>query len=379
MIEQTLLTLRPKASPKPLIRVGGDQDGAYLLPDDLVGIRACFSPGVSNRKDFEDELTDRYGITCHMCDFSSDVERFRTPLRRKQSFKKKWLDVNNSPDSISLESWVNELSPKPEDDLLLQMDIEGAEYRNLLHTPEKILRRFRIIIIELHRLRTCLDEKEFRKELGPLLELLDKHFICVHAHPNNCCGDFLLEENGWNIPNVHELTFLRRDRWQSAPSESLQQPLLPHPLDIRGNVASKPPIFLNEHWLESGRRQTESEIKMLRDQVDYLQRALHEARADFQETTAHLHRLARNAVATIPRESGGPNGTLVDLASGKSFVLSSTHRASPKNCLVSERRPFFFHTAHGRNQSICVDLGSRHELHELIHACPVLTTTATVG
>ena len=26
--------LRPKASPKPLIRIGADEDGAYLLPDD---------------------------------------------------------------------------------------------------------------------------------------------------------------------------------------------------------------------------------------------------------------------------------------------------------------------------------------------------------
>ena len=37
---------RPKLVGKELIRIGGKGDGAYLLPDDLSGISACFSPGV---------------------------------------------------------------------------------------------------------------------------------------------------------------------------------------------------------------------------------------------------------------------------------------------------------------------------------------------
>lgn len=72
--------LRPVPCPYPLVRIGGDSDGAYLIPDDLDGITNCFSPGVNNYKSFEDELSLRYGITCHMCDFTSDVERFKTPL-----------------------------------------------------------------------------------------------------------------------------------------------------------------------------------------------------------------------------------------------------------------------------------------------------------
>ena len=36
---------------------------------------------------------------------------------------------------------------------ILQIDIEGAEYRNLLITDSITLNRFRIIVIELHGLR----------------------------------------------------------------------------------------------------------------------------------------------------------------------------------------------------------------------------------
>jgi hypothetical protein len=38
--------LYPVEGGHPLIRVGPDGDGGYLLPDDLSGIVACFSPGV---------------------------------------------------------------------------------------------------------------------------------------------------------------------------------------------------------------------------------------------------------------------------------------------------------------------------------------------
>ena len=36
-----------------LLRIGGDSDGGYLLPDDLENISSCFSPGVSDIFDFE--------------------------------------------------------------------------------------------------------------------------------------------------------------------------------------------------------------------------------------------------------------------------------------------------------------------------------------
>jgi FkbM family methyltransferase len=270
----TIEIIKPKPCPFPLIRVGGNKDGAYLLPDDLKGIKACFSPGVNNKKEFEDELLEKFEIVSHMCDFSSDVEKLKTPLKPGQTFKKKWLDVNGDKDSISLSDWVTDQEPDANDDLLMQMDIEGAEYRNILNTPENILQRFRIIVIELHGLDVVNQPEKYKNLLEPLLILLGKYFICVHAHPNNCCGDVMLSGSELNIPKVLELTFLRKDRWNRVRHNESHTPLLPHPLDIPYNVPRKPPLFLNEHWLESGKRAPESIIKMLTDQVNYLEREL---------------------------------------------------------------------------------------------------------
>ena len=46
----------------PLVRIGGEGDGGYLLPDDLKGIRKCFSPGVSTTAEFEKHVARTYGI-----------------------------------------------------------------------------------------------------------------------------------------------------------------------------------------------------------------------------------------------------------------------------------------------------------------------------
>lgn len=238
----------PKPSPCELVRIGGDSDGAYLVPDDLEGVQACFSPGVFNFKDFEDELASRYGIRSYMCDFSSDVEKFATPMiQGMQVFDKKWLDVSGDSNSFTLDEWVNLYVPDASCDLLLQMDIEGAEYRNLLGASRQTLNRFRIIVVEMHGLHSFTNRDEAEKGLIPALKKLSSTHICVHAHPNNCCGDFFYKGAGMKIPHVIELTFLRRDRLRRKGAR-LIEPSLPHPRDIKQNVDCFPPLCLDENW-----------------------------------------------------------------------------------------------------------------------------------
>jgi hypothetical protein len=71
-----------------------------------------------------------------MMDFSSDANASRTPLvEGKQTFLKKWLSPSPGCDNVSLVDWV---APMEEHgtNFLLQIDIEGAEYLNLLATPQ---------------------------------------------------------------------------------------------------------------------------------------------------------------------------------------------------------------------------------------------------
>ena len=47
-LKELIKALRPVQTKIRLIRVGGANDGGYLIPDDLEGIAACFSPGVAD-------------------------------------------------------------------------------------------------------------------------------------------------------------------------------------------------------------------------------------------------------------------------------------------------------------------------------------------
>lgn len=351
--------MRPQPSPKPLIRLGGYRDGAYLVPDDLEGVSACFSPGVSGVKHFEDELFDAYGIPSHMCDFSSDIKQFKTPLKDGQTFKKLWLDVEGKPNSITLENWVSELAPGS-DDLLLQMDIEGAEYRNLLTVPDTVLKRFRIIVVELHRLGAVHNKVDFERELGPLLGRLGKHFRCVHAHPNNCEGEFQVPGTSLNLPRVHELTFLRRDRFRGRKA-TFNKPQLPHPLDISQNNEGKTPVFLNEHWFE-GDRSLASELKLAKDQL-----AFHKRQQQLmQEAVAEAEIVRADVQAVLTEQKGEPKGASGrELAQGRSFTLSSRHAASPPTNVVKPSQPYLFHTKMEARPRITVDLGQVHVLDSL--------------
>jgi hypothetical protein len=65
---ETLSALWPVDTGHKLIRVGGELDGGYLVPDDLDGIVACFSPGVGGSASFEADLRKRSNIPIHLCD-----------------------------------------------------------------------------------------------------------------------------------------------------------------------------------------------------------------------------------------------------------------------------------------------------------------------
>jgi hypothetical protein len=355
--------LKPKPSAHSLIRIGGNQDGSYLVPDDLSGIGACFSPGVNNFKNFEDILVDTYGIDCHMCDYSSDEHLFQTPLKDgKQTFRKKWLDVKTEGDNISLDDWIGETSPAG--DLLLQIDIEGAEYRNLLTVSDGALSRFRIIVLEVHGLAYMANSLILRNVLAPFFKRLDRFFSVVHAHPNNCCGEFIIPDTGIRIPNILELTYIRKDR-VASPTYA---PLLPHPLDVSRNVPTNPPLFLGDEWLENG-RPLESKLKMMEDRLEDLT-----SRSTAQPTNSSteytelilrcLQTITEKTAALAARTSTG-DAELRDVAAGRPYALSSSYGDTEGTGIVLPSDTFFFHTDFGKNQFIGVDLGAVYDVRQI--------------
>jgi len=228
--------LHPVTCDKALIRLGPVGDGGYLVPDDLAGIEACFSPGVGFSSLFEKDCADR-GMKVFLADGSVDAAKYHHELF---VFMKKYIGMVTDNHSMSIDDWVKSSMPDSQSDLLLQMDIEGSEYEVLLTLSDDLLKRFRIILIEFHSLEE-LRSKAFFKIASQVFEKLLQTHTCVHTHPNNCSG--LISYKGFKIPKVLEFTFLRNDRI-SSPSFAK---IFPHPLDA-DNTEDKPSLPLPKCW-----------------------------------------------------------------------------------------------------------------------------------
>ena len=204
-LERFIIKFRPKSVGKKLVRIGGKGDGAYLLPDDFIGISKCFSPGVDTTSNFEEELAERYDIHSFMVDFSV----VKPPIESEFfTFDKKFLGNKNNEKFIRLEDWVKN-NTNDNSDLILQMDIEGAEYEVIIDTPHEIFKKFRIMAIEFHFLDMIFNKNAF-KMVEAVFDKLSYDFTVAHIHPNNSRP--IIIKNSIEIPELLEFTFLRNDR-----------------------------------------------------------------------------------------------------------------------------------------------------------------------
>jgi hypothetical protein len=238
-IKDLIKKIRPIKTEFELIRLGTNEDGGYLVPDDLTDIACCVSPGVGQTVTFETDLLNRFGIGTH----SADGTITELPLNFKpKSYIKKNVNAFNDDQNMTLENWcVNLWDWSLNKDMLLQMDIEGAEYEVLLSTPDYVLKKFRIVVIEIHRLEQW-PNPGFLFMVEALFNKLLQHFYCVHIHPNNV-HNYYQSYGGINFPGVMEITFHRKDRIKNiSPRFDF-----PHKLDFP-NSKQKPDHPLPEFW-----------------------------------------------------------------------------------------------------------------------------------
>ncbi|MFC1531366.1 FkbM family methyltransferase [Gemmatimonadota bacterium] len=229
--------MRPRHDQKALVRVGGDGDGGYLVPDELDGIEAVFSPGVNDNIAFEADMLRR-GVRAHLLDAS--IETVPSGLT-DFTFERKFLGPRDEGDYVTLSTWFQKYaSVADRDDYLLQMDIEGGEYAVLQSTPAEILNKFRIIIVEFHSFHEVFHRLAYQTISNPIHHLLGL-FDVAHVHPNN--GGYVIGRGKLRVPSLIEVTFVRKDRFREANARLR----FPHDLD-RKCVADRPDLTLPRFW-----------------------------------------------------------------------------------------------------------------------------------
>jgi hypothetical protein len=239
LLRELVQSLRPKPTKVGLTRIGRAGDGGYLVPNDLDGLAAVLSPGVSSECGFDLEMARR-GVPVFMADASVDGPPLEHDLFH---FQKKFIEPYSSANSIDFAGYANYVASHTHTgDWLMQMDIEGAEWRVLLNAPQDDLLRCRIILIEFHNLHRLFSAASFEFMASVFKRLLKTHEV-VHIHPNNAGRIVTLGDI--QIPSIMEFTFLRRDRFASCPNEELQT--YPHRLDS-DCVPGRRTIVLPKIW-----------------------------------------------------------------------------------------------------------------------------------
>jgi len=233
LIKETLNYFTPHITGHELKRFGNASDGGYLIPTDYDGVDQCISLGCGGDSSFEDafgsQIDQNFSIFDDPINFPNDYETSR------HSFHPGWIGAFLRPRSseipiFSLTTAIEHVATSEFSDGLLKIDIESSEYTSLLTVDEEILKRFRIIVIEFHRVNEIVASSIFCLTLGEVMRKLLNNHMVVHFHANNAVKTFTIEKQ--SFPSCIEVTLLRRDRIRTSRAVVGKYT---HPLDSKNS------------------------------------------------------------------------------------------------------------------------------------------------
>ena len=110
-----------------------------MVPDDIEGIAACFSPGVGQISGFEADCVSR-GMKGFLADGS-----VKGPAQSDAGLQFLKKHVGLITNGTTMDDWMNASHTRQNSDLMLQMDIEGCEWLALANMSGPLLQRCRIL------------------------------------------------------------------------------------------------------------------------------------------------------------------------------------------------------------------------------------------
>ena len=196
--------------PNNLIRIGPQEDGGYVIVDNI-NYDLFISCGIANDVRFEESFLDIHKIKCIA--FDGTIESF--PLyRNNMEWIKKNIGYINTPNITNLKEYIENKS-----NIFLKMDIEGSEFNWLDSMSIGDLNKFNQIIMEVHW--------PFDTYRANMLNKLNNTHYLVHIHGNNYCdrdipkhlpsgrtydGTVTINNNLGiiTLPEVFEVTYIKK-------------------------------------------------------------------------------------------------------------------------------------------------------------------------
>jgi len=244
--------IKPYDIKQPKVRLGPKNygahehgDGGYVTNENVITESvALFTYGVAGDIRYEEEYAKKYNKPAFLYDFTVDQPVNPAP---GLVFKKEGLGIGKDKCKDFLDHYKEN---NIKGDVLLKIDIEGAEYDYFTSANVKALADVTTgIILEVHNLH----DSNVRPQLETILNKLKPYYFITHVHGNNWGGTFDLIERvndskftGYTVPIVIEFAFTNKKYANVAIPDNQKYPIAG--LDMPNN-ADRPETnldFLND-------------------------------------------------------------------------------------------------------------------------------------
>ncbi len=215
------------------VRLGSEFDGGYVMLDDFVGVDLALSFGVGCNADW-DLAVARRGIPVEQYDHT--ISQSPVSDSAITFFSKKLVGSSPSSSSVSIASVLERARTKRDASMILKADVENDEWSVFDECLVDDLNRFSQIIVEFHDFSHATNENWLQRATR-VLRKLTMNFRVFHVHANNW-SPMVTIANVY-FPDVLEVSFANRNRYQFTRSDSL----FPTPLD-RPNDPRFPDLYL---------------------------------------------------------------------------------------------------------------------------------------
>jgi hypothetical protein len=216
-----------------LVRVGGNEDGGYVMLNEFPDDSVAYSFGIGGDISWDADIAKK-NIEVYMYDPTIDALPYNGTYhsdRHFHFFKTGICGKNNNFENLkTFEQLLKINGHENEKNIILKIDTEGAEWDSLPDVSEETMERCNQIVVEFHRLNQMIDDEKYKK-ICDLLKKINKTHQSVHLHGNNCDSYEIID--GVPIPNVIEVTYARKSNhkftknYKCYPIKGLDKPNTP--------------------------------------------------------------------------------------------------------------------------------------------------------
>lgn len=224
--KQNLEVFKVYAKQHPVIRLGPNSDGGYVLAD-LPGSYDLFcSGGISNNCDFENDFCKHFNLSCEA--FDPTIKKLPSNAHSRINWHKKAIGYHDNAYCTNLSGIL-----KNYENIFLKLDIESSEYAWLNSISQSEINNIKQLIIEIHNPLHLI-------KLNLIKKISLTHAL-IHVHPNNSCPTVSVA--GISFPKLLECTYIRKNFMLN--NSKLNNSPFPQEHDYRNDM-SRDEVCLND-------------------------------------------------------------------------------------------------------------------------------------